>query len=40
MVFSLGDFNAQVGRNSDRWYFRLGDFDVGKETNNGYTLLQ
>ena len=40
MVFLLGDFNAQVGRNRDRWYPSLGKFGVGKENSNGYRLLQ
>ena len=40
MVFLLGDFNAQVGRNRDRWYPSLGNFGVGKENSNGYRLLQ
>ena len=40
MMFLLGDFNAQVGRNSDRWYPSLGKFGVGKENSNGYRLLQ
>ena len=31
MVFLLGYFNAQVGRNRDRWYPSLGKFGVGKE---------
>ena len=35
MVFLLGDFNAQVGRNRDRWYPSLGKFGVGKENSNG-----
>ena len=39
MVFLL-DFNAQVGRNRDRWYPSLGKFGVGKENSNGYRLLQ
>ena len=30
MVFLLGDFNAHVGRNRDRWYPSLGKFGVGK----------
>ena len=29
MVFLLRDFNAQVGRNRDRWYPSLGNFGVG-----------
>ena len=40
MVFLLGDFHAQVGRNRDRWYPSLGKFGVGKENSNGYRLLQ
>ena len=40
LVFLLGDFNAQVGRNRDRWYPSLGKFGVGKENSNGYRLLQ
>jgi len=32
MVFLLGDFNAQVGRNRDRWYPSLGKFCVEKKT--------
>ena len=40
MLFLLGDFNAQVGRNRDRWYPSLGKFGVGKENSNGYRLLQ
>ena len=36
MVFLLGDFNAQVGRNRDRWYPNLGRFGVGKENSNSY----
>ena len=40
MVFLLGDFNTQVGRNRDRWYPILDKFDVGKENSNGYRLLQ
>ena len=30
MAFLL-DFNAQVGRKRDRWYFSLCKFGVGKE---------
>ena len=30
MLFLLGDFNTQVGRNRDRWYHSLGNFGVGK----------
>ena len=40
MVFLLRVFNAQVGRNRDRWNSCLGKFDVGKENSNGYRLLQ
>ena len=40
MVFLLGDFNAQVGRNMDRWYPTLGKFRVGNENINGYRVLQ
>ena len=40
MVFLLRDFNAQVGRNRDRWYPSLGKFGAGEETSNGYRLLQ
>ena len=40
MVFLLGDFNALVGRNRDRWYPRLDKFGVGQENSNGYRLLQ
>ena len=40
MVFLLGDFNAQVDRNRDRWYPSLGKFGVGKENSNGYRFLQ
>ena len=40
MVLSQGDFNAQAGRDRNKWYLSLGNFDVGKETNNGYRLLQ
>ena len=40
MVFLLGDFNAQVGRNRDIWYSSLGKFGVGKENSNNYRLLQ
>ena len=32
MVFLLGDFKAQVGRNRDRRYPSLGKFGVGKKT--------
>ena len=39
-MFILGDFNAQVGRNRDRWYSSLGKFGIGKENSNGYRLLQ
>ena len=39
-VFLLGDFNAQVGRNRDRWYPSLGKFGIGKENSNGYRLFQ
>ncbi|XP_065571512.1 craniofacial development protein 2-like [Artemia franciscana] len=39
MVFLLGNFNAQVGRNRDRWYPSLGKFGIGKENSNGYRLL-
>ena len=31
LVFLLGYLNAQVGRNRDRWYPRLGKFSVGKK---------
>jgi len=40
MVLLQGDFNAQVGRNRDRWYPSLGKLSVGKENSNGYRLLQ
>ena len=40
MTVLLRDFNAQVGRNRDRWYPSLGKFGVGKENSNGYRLLQ
>ena len=40
MVLLQGDFNAPVGRNRNRWYLSLGNFDVRKETNNGYIFLQ
>ena len=31
MVFLLGNFNTQVGRNRDRWCPSLGEFGIGKE---------
>jgi hypothetical protein len=34
MVFLLGDFNTQVGRNRGRWYRSLGKFGVAKEISN------
>ena len=40
MVFLLGDFNTQVGRNKDRWYPSLGKFGRGKENSNVYGVLQ
>ena len=40
LVFLLGNFNAQIGRKRDRWYFSLGKFDIGKENSYGYRLLQ
>ena len=35
MVFVLGDLNAQVSRNRDRWSPSQGKFGVGKENSNG-----
>ncbi|XP_065565921.1 craniofacial development protein 2-like [Artemia franciscana] len=40
IVFLLGDFDAQVGRNRDRWYPGLGKFGLGEEKSNGYRLLK
>ena len=40
MVFLLENFNAQVGRNRDRWYPSLGKFGVEKENSNAYRFLQ
>ena len=38
IVFLLGDFDAQAGRNRDRRYNSLGKFGVGKEKSNGHRL--
>ena len=38
MMSLLGNVNAHVGRNRDRWYPSLGKFGVGKEISNGYRL--
>ena len=35
IVLLLGDFDAQAGRNRDRWYLSLGKFGVGKGNSNG-----
>ena len=40
MMFLLVDFNAQVGRNGNRWYPDLDKLGVGKENSKGYRLLQ
>ena len=40
MVFLLGDFKAQVGRNRDRRYPSLGKFGAGKQNSNGKRLWQ
>ena len=40
MVFLLGDFKAQAGRNRDRRYPSLGKFGLGKENSNVYRLLR
>ena len=40
MVFLLGNFNAQVGRNKGRWYPSLDKLGVGKENSNGWRLSQ
>ena len=40
MVFSHGDFNAQVGNNMDRWYPSLVKFGIGKDNSNGNRFLQ
>ena len=39
VMFLPRDFNAQVGRNRDRWYPSLGKFSVEKENSNGFRLL-
>ena len=39
-MFLLGNFNAQVGRNRDRWYPSLGKFGEGNENSDGYRPLQ
>ena len=40
MVFLLGDFNARIGRNTNRRYPGLDKFDVGKGNGSVYRLLQ
>ena len=31
VMFLLGNFNAHVSRNRDRWHLSLGEFGVGKQ---------
>ena len=40
MVVLLRGFNAQVGRNRNRWYPSLDKLGVGKEHSNGNRLLR
>lgn len=40
MLILLGDFNAQVGTNRERWYPCIGNQGIGKENGNGNRLLR